>query len=161
MRRLRAAAPPPAEVERLPYLLRRAAAAIDQLLTETVNGSGLPELTATGVQVLSLLSASHPTSALAESLRMTPQAAGRVVARLEELGLVCRHPHRFDGRALMVELTPEGEEAAEAVRRAVEDALHLLGDDLEPGRLAALARDLEVVAEVGQPSHPWDRRRPL
>jgi DNA-binding MarR family transcriptional regulator len=144
-------------VERLPFLLRRAAAAIEQLLTETVNGSDLPELTATGVQVLSLLSGSRPTSALAESLRITPQAAGRVVARLEEQGLVCRYPHRFDGRALMVELTPEGEEAAEAIRRAVEDALHVLGDDLEPGRLAALTRDLEVVAEVGQPRHPWDR----
>jgi DNA-binding MarR family transcriptional regulator len=144
-------------VERLPFLLRRAAAAIEQLLTETVNGSDLPELTATGVQVLSLLSGSRPTSALAESLRITPQAAGRVVARLEEQGLVCRCPHRFDGRALMVELTPEGEEAAEAIRRAVEDALHVLGDDLEPGRLAALTRDLEVVAEVGQPRHPWDR----
>jgi DNA-binding MarR family transcriptional regulator len=88
---------------------------------------------------------------------MTPQATGRVVARLEDQGLVCRYPYRFDARALMVELTPEGQEAADAVREAVEDALHVLGDDLEPGRLAALTRDLEVVAEVGQPRHPWDR----
>lgn len=51
-----------------------------------------------------------------------------------------------------------GEAAASAVREAVEEALHVIGDDLEPQRLTALVRDIEDLAEVGEARHPWARR---
>jgi len=86
-------------VERLPFLLRRSAVALDQLVSQVLARSGLEDVSATGVHVLALVRRGRPASAVADALRISPQATGRVVARLEQQGLVCRYPHIFDGRA--------------------------------------------------------------
>lgn len=97
-------------------------------------------------------------TALAESLRISPQAAGRVVARLEERGLVWRYPHGLDARVRIAELTDQGADAVAAIHDALGDALHVLGDVLAPERTAPLLQDLEALAEIGEEPHPWDRR---
>jgi hypothetical protein len=43
------------------------------------------------------------------------------------------------------------------VREALQDALHVVSDDLDGERLGQLVDDLAVVAEVGEDPHPWQR----
>ena len=151
----------PARVESLPFLLRQAAVATDRLLTGLAAGGAggeLDGLGASAVHILALVRTGRPVTALAESLRISPQAAGRVVARLEQRGLLWRYPHDLDARVRIVELTDEGADAVAAIHDALEDALHVLGDVLAPERIAPLLQDLEALAEIGEERHPWDRR---
>ncbi|MDF2144263.1 MarR family winged helix-turn-helix transcriptional regulator [Knoellia sp. p5-6-4] len=147
----------PAELEALPYLLRRATASMDRLLLQTLEGRGFADVGATGLHVLLLVRSPRPVSLLAESLGMTPQAMGRVVKRMEARELVVRYEHPYDARSLMVELTDDGADLASIVREALQDALHVVSDDLEGERLGQLVDDLAVVAEVGEDPHPWQR----
>jgi len=151
----------PARVESLPLLLRQATVATDRLLTGLAAGGAAGELDGLGasaVHILALVRTGRPVTALAESLRISPQAAGRVVARLEQLGLLWRYPHGLDTRVRIVELTDEGADAVAAIHDALENALHVLGDVLAPERIAPLLQDLEALAEIGEERHPWDRR---
>ncbi|WP_330275753.1 MarR family transcriptional regulator [Lentzea sp. NBC_00516] len=66
--------------------------------------------------------ARHPdgrtTSArLAEDLVFTSGGLTRLIARMEEVGLLARHPHPGDRRAVLLEPTAQGHEA---LRRALE-----------------------------------------
>jgi DNA-binding MarR family transcriptional regulator len=130
---------------------------MDRLLLQTLEGRGFAEVGATGLHVLLLVRRPVPVSLLAESLCMTPQAMGRVVKRMEARELVVRYEHPYDARSLMVELTDEGADLASTVREALQDALHVVSDDLEGERLTQLVEDLAVVAEVGEDPHPWQR----
>ena len=64
----------------------------------------------TGVSVLSQLYRHHALtpSALAQAERVTPQTLTRVLAALEERGLVARRGDPSDGRQSLLELTPAG-----------------------------------------------------
>ena len=147
----------PADVRSLPFLLRRACAVTDGLLRDAARSTGLGDLSPTGMQVLVLVRSGRSAAALAQTLGISHQATARVLADLEGRDLVWRAPDPFDGRVKVVRLTDEGEGAAVEVRDALEGALDELSDDLEPGRLEALVRDLEVVAEIGTEAHPWER----
>jgi DNA-binding MarR family transcriptional regulator len=77
---------------------------------------------------------------LAARLGIDPPNATTLVAELESLGLVRRRPHPTDGRAKMVEATPEGLEMA---RRADE----ILATP--PAALSALDdHDLQTLQEI-------------
>jgi MarR family transcriptional regulator for hemolysin len=147
----------PTDVRSLPFLLRRACAVTDRLLRDAARSAGLGELNATGLQILVLVRSGRTAASLAESLGISHQATARVLADLEGKDLVWRMPDPFDGRVKVVRLTDEGERTALEIREALEGALDELSDDLEPGRLEALVRDLEVVAEIGTEAHPWER----
>ncbi|MBB4687313.1 MarR family winged helix-turn-helix transcriptional regulator [Amycolatopsis jiangsuensis] len=84
-------------VFRLYYLVRRETT---QLLTIT-QGSVLSELVARGPSRMSRL-------ARLEDVRMPSMTD--VARRLERLGMVTRRPDPDDGRAVLVEATPEGEQ---------------------------------------------------
>jgi DNA-binding MarR family transcriptional regulator len=64
----------------------------------------------TGVSVLSQLYRHHALtpSALAQAERVTPQTLTRVLAALEERGLIARRGDPSDGRQSLLELTPAG-----------------------------------------------------
>jgi len=47
---------------------------------------------------------------LAAHEKVQPPSMTRVLAGLEEMGLVARHPHPTDGRQVIVELTPAGKQ---------------------------------------------------
>ena len=147
----------PIDVGSLPFLLRRACAVTDRLLRDAARSAGLGDMSATGLQILVLVRSGRTAASLAESLGISHQATARVLADLEDKDLVWRMPDPFDGRVKIVRLTDEGEAAACEIGDALEGALDELSDGLEPGRLEALVRDLEVVAEVGTESHPWER----
>ena len=147
----------PIDVGSPPFLLRRASAVTDGLLRDAARSAGLGDLSATGLQVLVLVRSGRTAASLAETLGISHQATGRVLAVLEGKDLLWRMADPFDGRVKVVRLTDEGEGAAVEIRDALEGALGELSDDLEPGRLEALVRDLEVVAEIGTEAHPWER----
>ena len=67
-------------------------------------------VTNTGVSVLSQLYRHHALtpSALAQAERVTPQTLTRVLAALEERGLIARRGDPSDGRQSLLELTPAG-----------------------------------------------------
>ncbi|WP_086668025.1 MarR family winged helix-turn-helix transcriptional regulator [Lentzea kentuckyensis] len=76
--------------------------------------------------------ARHPdgrtTSArLAEDLSFTSGGLTRLIARMEEAGLLARHPHPDDRRAVLLEPTPRGREL---LRRALEAHVPQITADL-------------------------------
>ena len=77
---------------------------------------------------------------LAGALGIDPPNATVVVRDLESQGLVRRRPHPTDGRAKVVEATPEGEELA---RRA--DAILATPP---PGLSALAAEDLDALRRI-------------
>src|ERR1700758_3881095 len=62
--------------------------------------------------VLSRLDREGPqtTSALAAAERVRPQSMAQTLAELETEGLIDRRPHPADGRQILIELTPRGED---------------------------------------------------
>lgn len=157
MRRFVGETEPEAALEALPHLLRRAAASLDRLLLRTLEQRGLGAVGATGLHVLVLVQRPKPVTLLAERLRITPQAMGRVTRRLEGLGLVLRYEDAYDARSLLVELTDDGADLAATIRQAVQDALDAVADEFEEGRLGQIVVDLGVLAEVGEHPDPWHR----
>ncbi|GLY31188.1 MarR family transcriptional regulator [Kineosporia sp. NBRC 101731] len=57
-------------------------------------------------------------SSLSDHLRIAPRSGTEVVDALQERGLVLRSPDPDDRRATLVTLSSQGEEIAEAVRKA-------------------------------------------
>ncbi len=71
--------------------------------------------------VLSVLARSPGASNadLARACNTTPQAMNGVLATLERVGMIERHPHPTHGRILQVTLTDEGQRILEAAHPAV------------------------------------------
>jgi DNA-binding MarR family transcriptional regulator len=121
--------------------LRIALARISRLLDRQSRGR---ELTRTQSSVLATVGRRGPLrlSELAESEGLNPTMLSRIVAKLEQAGLLHRSPDPDDGRAARVELTPEG---IELNRRQRAERTQLLTD-----RLAALpgSRAAELLAAL-------------
>ena len=121
--------------------LRIALARISRLLDRQSRGR---ELTRTQSSVLATVARRGPLrlSELAESEGLNPTMLSRIVAKLEQAGLLHRSPDPDDGRAARVELTPEG---IELNRRQRAERTQLLTD-----RLAALpgSRAAELLAAL-------------
>ncbi|MDX3517914.1 MarR family winged helix-turn-helix transcriptional regulator [Streptomyces scabiei] len=74
---------------------------------------------------------SRTTSArLAEDLSFTSGGLTRLIARMEEAGLLARHPHPDDRRAALLEATPKGRDALE--RALAAHAPQVTADLVEP-----------------------------
>jgi DNA-binding MarR family transcriptional regulator len=141
----------------LPFVLRQGSRAVDALLRRTLVARGLADVSLTGLDILGLARIARPIVALGERLKISPQAAGRVVATLEAAGLVEKRPGYRDGRQVLVEITPDGSGVLRVAHDAIMDALHLVADDVVEGRLADLTEDLATIAWVDRERHPWNR----
>lgn len=121
--------------------LRIALARISRLLDRQSRGR---ELTPTQSSVLVTVGRRGPLrlSELAEAEGLNPTMLSRIVAKLEQAGLLHRSPDPDDGRAARVELTTEGHELN---RRHRAERTQLLTD-----RLAALpgSRAAELLAAL-------------
>lgn len=93
---------------------------------------------------------SAPVSRLRETLRMDRAQLSRVLARLEEAGLVVRRPHPTDGRAQSAELTDAGRSAAEDLdtrsAKAIGDLVGRLGEGQRHRLVAALRTARETLS---------------
>ncbi|MFD2471370.1 MarR family winged helix-turn-helix transcriptional regulator [Amycolatopsis silviterrae] len=134
-------------VFRLYYLVRRESA---QLLTLT-QGSVLSELVGRGPSRMSRL-------ARLERVRMPSMTD--VVGRLERLGMVTRRPDPDDGRAVLVEATPEGERFYAEMIAGREAELRARLDRLEPAERAAIDAALPALTKLIADFHRDDPNSP-
>lgn len=113
----------------LPSVLRLASRAVDGLVRSTLNAQGMSHVSLTGLDILGL--------------------GGQ--------GLVDKTIGHLDQRTVTVSTTEEGRRLHECARRAIDDALHVVAEDITDGRLADLTEDLARVADVDRGRHPWNR----
>jgi DNA-binding MarR family transcriptional regulator len=81
---------------------------------------------------------------LARFLLITPQALGRVTARLQERDLLVRDIGDARGRRLPLALSPAGGRALRAAEPAIEDAQRQLLSPLTPDQQAAFFQALNI-----------------
>ena len=86
------------------------------------------------------------THALALFTGQSDQAAGAVVARLEQRGLLERRPGV--GKAILHRITPDGDELARRCKAIVEDVMTRLLAGLADQALRALRTSLQSIAEA-------------
>ncbi|MDR7301497.1 MarR family winged helix-turn-helix transcriptional regulator [Haloactinomyces albus] len=85
---------------------------------------------------------------LASKEGVQPPSMTRVIASLEELGLVARRRHPTDGRQAIVELTEAGSARIEAEISARERWLDLQLADLTEDERATLSRAAEILSRI-------------
>jgi DNA-binding MarR family transcriptional regulator len=102
--------------------LRSAINRISRRLRPTTAGQGF---TPTEILVLETVANRGPIrlSDLAAVEAMNPTMLSRVARRLEEAGLIHRHPHPVDGRAALLEITGPGRQLRERIRTERTDQL--------------------------------------
>jgi DNA-binding MarR family transcriptional regulator len=133
-------------LDHLPFTLREASRAVDDVLSRLLDQDGFRELSLTTLHALVVARQGQPIVGIAHRLRVSPQAAGRAVRLLVDRGLATTYPSPMDARAKLVEPTPEGEELLLDLRRSLFVAVCLVDDDLRAGRLVALADELAALA---------------
>ena len=135
--------------------LERIARHLDRRASEALTASGL---SCRDLEVLGALRRSGggmPAGQLAKAAMLTSGGMTGQADRLANAGLVVRRPDPADRRAVLVSLTPEGEETAEgavkAYLKAGEQALEALSEK-ERAVLAELLRKLLVGLEGPAPA---------
>jgi MarR family 2-MHQ and catechol resistance regulon transcriptional repressor len=107
-------------------------------------------LTLAQYHLLELLLEQGPArmTTLAREAGVSKPVATRMIARLEEEGVVSRETDRTDGRAVTVTLTAPGKRAVATKRAYVESKRHALAEALDPEEREQAARLLRRLAGV-------------
>lgn len=143
--------------EELPLLLRQAHQAVDAALLSTARAGGLGCLNLSALHVLRLVGVrGRSIGGLARDLGVSPQAASKTVALLEQEGLVAKEPHPRDASAILVVLTGMAGEAREILDAALDDLVRRWTEDLPPGALEPLVSALDVLAAPARRRPRWD-----
>src|SRR5215470_241964 len=87
---------------------------------------------------------------LAETERVAPPTMTRIVARLEELGIVQRVPHPTDGRQAILSATELGRQVFADYRRARDAWLTKQLDSLTEGERETLQAAAEILTRVAR-----------
>jgi DNA-binding MarR family transcriptional regulator len=106
----RTASTPARGYPRVTYLIKEVERAVRVAIDAIVEPMGLTTVQYTALSILSL----HPGTSSAQLARrsfVSAQAANEMVAALERLGMIERHPAPEGGRALWIHLTPAGRRA--------------------------------------------------
>lgn len=142
-----AASSGPAGPDLSPGRLRIAVSRISRLLRPT-NAAGA--LTATEVDLLLVAVRRGPASMseMATFCGVNPTMLSRMVPRLEDAGLLERHPGAEDRRVSLVLATPQARQMVGRVLSERDDALSLLLADLAPDEVAALAAATPVLEKL-------------
>jgi DNA-binding MarR family transcriptional regulator len=97
-------------------LLREAITRVNRRLRQTRPVGDLTVAQISALQSLDVAGALTPRE-LADAERIAPPTLTKIVARLEERGLVSRTPHPTDGRQAILALSPEGRRLTDEHRR--------------------------------------------
>ena len=101
-------------------------------------------------QVLGRASQPQTVAAMARDIGHARQSVQRIADVLASEGLVVFRDNLADGRARLLELTPEGASVLQAIyQRQVEWSLHIMGS-LHPAQLVEIADALDDIASVLQ-----------
>lgn len=87
---------------------------------------------------------------LADVERVQPPTMTKIVAKLEERGLVQRAPHPTDGRQVILSVTPEGRGMLAAHQRAREEWLTQRIAALTPEERDAVRRAAEILDKLAR-----------
>jgi len=113
--------------------LRVALGRISRLLERSIASEGL---TRTQLSVLGTVRRHGPIGIgeLAEIEGVNPTMLSRIVAKLDEIGLISRQPDPDDGRAARVVITSAGAELQARLQQERTDVLSAMLRELPPGR---------------------------
>jgi DNA-binding MarR family transcriptional regulator len=87
---------------------------------------------------------------LADHEKVQPPSMTRVIAALEELGLVMRAPHATDRRQVVLTVTARGREVVQQSRRLREEWLAQRLRELTPRERAALRAAAPILEKLSQ-----------
>jgi DNA-binding MarR family transcriptional regulator len=87
---------------------------------------------------------------LADHEKVQPPSMTRVIAALEELGLVMRAPHATDRRQVVLTVTARGREVVQQARRLREEWLAQRLRELTPQERAALRAAAPILEKLSQ-----------
>ncbi|KRE54977.1 MarR family winged helix-turn-helix transcriptional regulator [Phycicoccus sp. Soil748] len=135
-------------IDHLPFTLREASRAVDDVLAKLLDRASVTNLPLTALHVLVLARRGGPIVSVAHRLRISPQATSRLVKELVGRGLVDTAPSPLDARARLVTTTPEGEELLGELRRQLFVAVTTVAESVGEDRLVAMADELAVLALV-------------
>jgi DNA-binding MarR family transcriptional regulator len=130
-------------------LLREAITRVNRRLRQT---RPLGELTVTQLSALHALESCGALTPreLAEAERVQPPTMTRIVARLEERGLVTRTPHPTDGRQAILAPSAAGRSLLEEHRRMRDEWLARQLARLNPYERETLQRAAEILTRIAR-----------
>jgi DNA-binding MarR family transcriptional regulator len=116
------------------------------------NAQGLqPELSDSQLAALAALEKHTMTPGeLAEHEKVQPPSITRVIASLEERGLIQRMPHPTDRRQVVLTVTDQGRDVVRRVRQLREAWLARRLRDLTPAERAVLREALPILEKLSQ-----------
>ncbi|WP_420450671.1 MarR family winged helix-turn-helix transcriptional regulator [Ilumatobacter sp.] len=124
-------------------------------LARNIRTNTIGDVTPSQVAVLSTLVRHGDCSVgeIAEHEHVRPPSVSRIVAHLEERGLVDRHPDPADRRRVVIGLSSLGRSYVEEVRAAANTWLGDRLDRLGPGDLEAVIAALPALERLLAPDH--------
>lgn len=111
-----------------------------------------PELSDTQLAALAALE-KHPgmtPSELAEHEKVQPPSITRVIASLEDRGLIRRMPHSTDRRQVVLSVTDQGRDVVRKLRQLREAWLAQRLRELTPAERAVLREALPILEKLSQ-----------
>src|SRR5438874_2743386 len=149
--------------ERMAVVTRRVTAAqLAEQLRAAINRFGrrlrqtrpVGELTQNQISVLGSLELAGALTPreLSDAERVQPPTMTKVLAKLEERGLIQRTPHPTDGRQVLLSATEAGREVLLEQRRAAAEWLSLRLAALPPDDRETLARAAEILDRIARES---------
>ena len=117
-------------------------------------GLGGPETALSDIQLAALAALERKGSMtpgeLAEHEKVQPPSMTRVIAVLEERGLVLREPHSTDRRQVILTVTPDGRDLVQRVRRLREAWLAQRLQELTPEERQILRKAAPILEKISQ-----------
>ena len=129
--------------------LRDAIGRLNRRLRQTRPLSELTQTQLSALTSLDLAGALTPRE-LAEAERVRPPTMTRIVAKLEERGLVGRSPHPTDGRQVILAATATGRAVLAAHRRARDAWLAQRLAGLSADERDTVARAIEIIERMSR-----------
>ena len=107
-------------------------------------------LTAAEINALANLAdgRARTVSELGAAIGSRPTTVTSLLDRLEQRGHITRHPRPGDRRAVLIELTGSGRQAAATIRRTLAEREQRALADLDPAALAGFHAVLQALMEV-------------
>ena len=138
----------PAEVRRLPPLLRRAWYGLNQAFRQRVTHL---RITPDQFSILRWLTEGDPAGLtqrqITDLMASDPNTITSTLTRMEKAGLIVREKHEKDRRAHRVRVLPAGERAFKDAQKIAIALQHHVLSALPQDRREQFLRDLEVVAD--------------
>jgi DNA-binding MarR family transcriptional regulator len=117
-------------------------------------GLGGPETALSDIQLAALAALERKGSMtpgeLAEHEKVQPPSMTRVIAVLEERGLVLREPHSTDRRQVLLTVTPDGRDLVQRVRRRREAWLAQRLQELTAEERQILRQAAPILEKISQ-----------